>query len=113
MKWTDDMDRQLLAAGITPWTERYRPGGKVAEVADVLGVTESAARSRLRRLKQKAGQSGHWTTVGLWTPAEDDVIRERMWLDGPGWREVAESLGRTPGACVTRAVKLRKLYPVP
>lgn len=106
--WTPDMDSQLLAAGLAPWTERYQPGGKLAEVAEALGVTVPAARDRLARLKRKAGHTGgQWTTEGLWTEEEDAVIREAMELDKPGWAFVAADLGRTKGVCTTRAYNLR------
>ena len=107
--WTKDMDRELLAVGITPWTERYKPGGRLAKVAERLGVTEQAASDRLHRLKRKAGHTGgQWTTEGLWTEAEDGVIREAMSRDRPGWAFVAADLGRTPAACAVRAYNLRK-----
>ena len=106
--WSDEMDRQLVDAGLTAWTERYRSGGRLSKVAEALDVTDLAARNRLSRLKRKSGQVAG-TIEGLWTLGEDDVIRSRMWLDGPDWQTTGAAIGRTPGACNTRAVKLRKL----
>ena len=51
-----------------------------------------------------------WTTEGLWTPEEDDVIRYHI-RDRPraSWIEIAPMLGRTRGACATRATRLKRV----
>ena len=112
--WSAADDKALLAALLTPHDERHAGGDpmeSLAAVATRLSRTESACRSRLHKLKRAAGKRGVWTKQGLWTPAEDDAIRARMWAsawgESPGWQEVAEDLGRTAGACKTRAVRLR------
>ena len=113
--WTAAENAALLAVRLTPHDERHAGGDPVeslAAVATRLSRTESACRSRLYKLKLTAGKRGLWTKRGLWKPAEDDAIRARMWArswgEAPGWQEVAEDLGRTEGACKTRACQLRK-----
>ena len=107
--WTPEEDHVLLAAGLTPHTERWSGESRLQDVARELGRSEVACRSRLNRLMKRAGhQGGQWTTEGLWTAEEDEVIREAATHDRPGWASVAADLGRTPGACVTRAYNLRK-----
>ena len=108
--WTPEMDKKLLAAGLCPHTERYKWGsGRLRLVAEELGKTEKAAISRMKRLMQKhKHRPGLWTEEGLWSAAEDDVIRAAIRLGMPRWDLVAELLGRTRGACNTRACNLRK-----
>lgn len=107
--WTDEEDQVLLAAGLTPHTERWSGESRLQKAARELGRSEAACRSRLNRLMKRAGhEGGQWTTEGLWTPEEDEVIREAMRHDWPGWAFVAADLGRTRAACVTRACNLRK-----
>lgn len=108
--WTDREDLVLLAAGLTPQHQRtVKGGGRLVAVAAELGRTEVACRSRLQRLMKRAGHDGgQWTPEGLWTPEEDQVIREAMRREKPGWAQVAEDLGRrTPRACSQRARNLR------
>ena len=107
--WTPEEDALLLATGLTPHTERWTGESRLREVARRLGRTGAACQSRLRRLMRRAGhEGGQWTTEGLWTEAEDEVIREAMERDRPGWAFVASDLGRTAGACKVRAYNLRK-----
>ena len=109
--WTPEDDTVLLAAGITPWTERYVKGGRLAAVAAQMGRSEQACCDRLNRLMKQAGhEGGQWTDEGLWTPEEDDVIRVEM-AKGIGnaiWITVGAMLGRTNRACAVRAYNLRK-----
>ena len=111
VRWTPDMDAVLMAVKLTPHTERFAGGGGAfAELARRFGIAGGAVRDRYQRLVRAAGhQPGRqWTQEGLWTLEEDDVIRHHMHDDRPDWRSVAAMLGRTKGACSTRAVKLRK-----
>lgn len=106
--WTLAEDEQLLACEITPWTERYRRGeGSLAKVAKELGRTEQACRDRLHEIQ---GCVGLRTDEGLWTSAEDEIIRQHIGNPTPPntWPAVAEHLGRTVGAVRTRACTLRK-----
>ena len=103
--WTPDMDRKLLACRITPHDFRFAGGGDIAALAKTLGKTEAALRCRMVKLR---GKVGLWTRDGLWTEADDAVIRSRMRTDRPNWREVGARLGRTAAACATRAHALRK-----
>ena len=109
--WTPEENAALLAAGLTPHTERWTGESRLRKVARRLGRTETASRSRLYRLMQKAGhEGGQWTTEGLWTEAEDHVIRGEM-VKGIGnadWISVGARLGRTSRACAVRAYNLRK-----
>lgn len=102
----------LLACGLTPHTERHVGDGHLARAAKALGRSVIACTSRYSRLMRQRGHTGgQWTTVGLWTPEQDEVIRAHLRPERvpPGtWQHVAELLGRTPGAVSTRAVKLRK-----
>lgn len=101
-------DAVLLSAGLTPHTERFKPGGRLAQAAAKLGRTEGACRCRWMRIMRKSGHTGHWTTEGLWTPAEDDVITEAGRSDDPRWKAIAADLGRTEQACRTRWYNLRR-----
>lgn len=108
--WTPEMDAALLACRLVPHTERYAGGGEITELARKLGKTPLACRCRLERL---LGRRGLWTREGLWSEAEDDVIRHHMAEPGERvpdgtWAAVASLLGRTPGACATRACALRR-----
>ena len=107
--WTPDEDAALLAAGLTPLTERWSGESRLRSVARKLGRSEEACRSRLRRLMKRAGhEGGQWTTEGLWTLEEDEVIWEAMSRKRPGWAQVAADLGRTRAACATRAYHLSR-----
>ena len=108
--WTEAEDAKLLACRIVPHTERYAGGGDIVDLARELGKTPLACRCRLQKV---LGRRGLWTTEGLWTEAEDVVIREHMGKPGERvpsgtWAAVASILGRTKGACATRACALRR-----
>ena len=109
--WTAEEDKALLAAGLTPHTERWTGESRLRHVAGRLGRTERACCDRLRRLMRRAGhEGGQWTTEGLWTEAEDDVIRGEMakGIGNADWIATARVLGRTRAACAVRAYNLRK-----
>ena len=108
------MDAALLGIELTPHTQRYRGRGAFAVIADRLGKTTQACVDRYNRLmRQRGHKGGQWTSVGLWTPAEDRLIA-RIVEEHPGrvpmgtWPDVARVLGRTVGAVQLRAWKLRK-----
>ena len=90
--WTREEDAALLATRLTPHTERF------------------TGRSALREVARNLGRQ--WTREGLWSPAEDDMIRRQL---GEGrapdgtWEIVSGRIGRTRKAVTTRACRLRKL----
>ena len=99
-RWTPAEDAVLLAAKLTPHTERHQgphPTESLQAVAARLGRSLSSCTSRRDRLERKAGQRGAWTKVGLWTPAEDDLV-----LAG------GSPQGRTVGAMRTRRCNLNR-----
>ena len=57
-------------------------------------------RSRYEKIMRAAGHKAgsQWTEEGLWTKAEDAVIRRFMW-DRPSWAKVGAMIGRTHAAC--------------
>lgn len=111
--WTPEEDAVLLAAGLTPHTERYAGRSRIREIADALGRTPTACVSRWNRLMRARGHvRGQWTEEGLWTQAEDRLIA-RIVEEHPErvpmrtWPDIARVLGRTDGAVQLRAWKLR------
>ncbi len=107
--WSPEEDRLLLAAGLTPHTERWSGESRLRDVARELGRTETACCTRLNRLMKRAGHAGgQWTVEGLWTPEEDAVILEQAASGQPDWIATGRLLGRTRAACAVRAYNLRK-----
>ena len=113
--WTEEMDAALLTCSITRHDQRAygkAPGG-LADVAKKFNKTYQAAVDRYHHLRQARGLRGLWTQAGLWTEAEDDVIRNHMPAPGERvplgtWPEVALHLGRTAASVRTRACYLRR-----
>ena len=112
--WAPEEDVVLLAAGLTPHTERYAGRSRLREAAHRLGRTRTACVSRLSRLMCARGHvpGKQWTEAGLWTAPEDRLIArivekhpERVPMGT--WPDVARVLGRTVGAVQLRAWKLR------
>ena len=104
--WTAVEDAAVLAAKLTPHTERFKgpdPEQSLAAVAKRLGRTLIACRTRRYHLARKAGERGLWTSVGLWTPAEDEIV-----LGYPPLKPIAQTLGRTLAAVRTRRCNLRR-----
>ena len=113
-RWTEEQDAVLLAIELTPHTERHEGDGALARIGRRLGRTESACRSRYRRLVRHAGhRGGQWTEDGLWTASDDAVVRDAIAgcsrVPDDTWPAVAAQLGRTIGACKTRGSALRRL----
>ena len=105
--WTAVEDQILLAAKLTPHTERYKgphPKESLEAAAALLGRTLAACQSRRYRLEQKAGRRGAWTKVGLWTPDENKAVMAGTLP----LKLVAEKLGRTVAAVRTRRFNLQR-----
>ena len=108
------MDAALLAVELTPHTERFAGRSGIREVAARLGKSRVACVSRLYRLMRARGHrpGDQWTTDGLWSPEEDQIILDCMEPSGPvppgTWPRVAADLGRTTGAVRVRAFNLRR-----
>ncbi len=112
--WTREEDAALLATRLTPHTERFTGRSALREVARNLGRSRVACVSRYYKLRRERGHipGRQWTREGLWSPAEDDMIRRQL---GEGrapdgtWEIVSGRIGRTRKAVTTRACRLRKL----
>lgn len=93
--WSDSQDAALL--------KMAAEGLDLVAMADRLGVSVSAARHRLQRLRREtpSGARGR-----RWTPDEDDRLLSLV-ADGQSNRQVAEALGRTVTAVHSRLKKLR------
>ena len=105
--WTAAEDAAILAAKLTPHTERFNgpdPKESLTAVAARLGRTVVACSTRRNRLeRRRAGRGGLWTTEGLWTPDEDELA-----MSDPPLQHVADELGRTVAAVRTRRCNLRR-----
>ena len=104
--WTAAEDAAILAAKLTPHTERFNgpdPKESLTDVAARLGRTVVACSTRRDRLERRAGRRGLWTTEGLWTPAQDKIA-----MSDPPLEPIANKLGRTLAAVRTRRCNLRR-----
>ena len=104
--WTAAEDAAILAAKLTPHTERFNgpdPKESLTAVAARLGRTAIACSTRRDRLERRAGRRGLWTTVGLWAPDDDEIVMSDRPL-----QPVADKLGRTLAAVRTRRCNLRR-----
>ncbi len=105
--WTQAEDDIIMAARLTPHTERCNgpdPIESLAAVAERLGRSVAACLTRRDRLERKAGRRGLWTTAGLWTPREDALV-----MSDPPLQPVADTLGRTLAAVRTLRCNLRRV----
>ncbi len=104
----------MLAVELTPHTERFTGTSALRAIGRRLGRSRTACVSRYYKLQRKRGHipGRQWTTDGLWTEAEDELIRREL-VEKPvqrgTWEIISVRIGRTSKAVATRAHKLRRL----
>ena len=90
-KWTPEEEAKL--------TELRLSNTPILEISKILGRTEEAIRSRLKKLRIKNSSSGNFN----WSKEEEDLLANNMDLS---YKEIASMLGRTEGSVATKAKRM-------
>ena len=90
---TREEDAAILAAGLTPHTERWTGESRLRKVARRLGQTEVGWPVTAQPAHTQRRPVDH---QGFWTEAEDNVIHATAHQKKPGWVRLAADIGPNP-----------------